>query len=270
MPQQTVTTLSRDSIAQFRSWCSESGKSENTSKAYSSDLMEFLRAVDPTGSPIHLEEMEELATSWLNLTRPKVAASTTQRRVVSLKTFSRWAGLENFLADYVTPRVRESHRTAIPGGIESVRKMIAQAKTHESRTLVALIGLAGAQINEALALKVKHINLETKIASIPGMRHRRVPISPEAWDAMAETIALKILDPNRYLVEYGDRTARKVVTDMARDANLSMKVSTNNLRLVFVEAVAYKSGDEKTAQAILGLGITEGNLDLMREAVDFR
>src|SRR5688500_12714670 len=101
MPTKRATTLSSESIEQFRNWCLGKGLSQHTLKAYTSDLKIFL---EQSGmETVDITELEPFAQYWLNMFRASLAPSTTGRRLTSIKVWAKWAGDASVLADYVPP-----------------------------------------------------------------------------------------------------------------------------------------------------------------------
>src|SRR5215217_283952 len=101
MRSTEVTTLSTDSIDQFRTWLSVRGRSAHTVKSYASDLQMFL--IEGGHSSVNISELEEAGMTWLTEKRAKLAPRTTQRRLTSLRAFARWAGQGQMFLDYKPP-----------------------------------------------------------------------------------------------------------------------------------------------------------------------
>src|SRR5688572_5856713 len=95
------TTLSQESIDRFRNSLRGKGRSEQTAKAYTTDLRIFLSEIgDDT---ISEAEFEEVGMNWLTANRNTLAAKTTGRRLTSLRAFAKWAGWGAILEDYTPP-----------------------------------------------------------------------------------------------------------------------------------------------------------------------
>jgi len=272
-----VTTLSVEAIDQYRQWCIARGRSANTVKAYSSDLKEFLKAAGEDGL-IQRDEYEELAMSWLNLTRNIVSPKTTARRLTTLKGFAKWMGLSDPLSDYIAPVPSRTIPHPIPEGPEGVTRMCEQAKNNEQEALVALIGFVGCRVGEALSVTTSSIDTENMMLTIRGKgdKTRVVPISENAWRHIAPAFVVAHRKEDHRLVSYRDRFARQVITNLAARANLKRRVSSHDLRATFATAAFDKTGNIRVVQELLGhansatteiyTGVADAQL---REAVDF-
>lgn len=246
-----VTTLSQESIERFRNWCSARGRSFNTTKGYCSDLNQFLKAIGEDSIP--MEEFEELAMSWLNLTRYQMEPKTTGRRLTSLRAFGKWAGLTNPLSDYIAPTPGRAIPHPLPEGPDGMRKMIRKAKNNQQAALVGLCGFVGTRIGEALAIKPDNFDLHEMTLTVRGKgdRTRTVPVSDEAWGAVSSAYVLA-LTQGEPLIQYKDRFARKIITNLGVRAGLSRPVSSHDLRATFATAALNKTGNLRVVQELLG------------------
>jgi len=277
MPKNKEMTLSHDSIERFRQWCTARGRSTNTTRAYSADLRTFLMA---TGNdPVSMEEFEELAMSWLNLTRELSAPKTTVRRLTSLRSFGRWAfDLQNPLHDYIPPTPGKTIAHPIPEGVPGVIRMIEQAKNCDQRALIAMGGLVGTRISESLAATMDWFDLQDMTLTVRGKgdKTRTVPVGPLAWSFMQDAYVMASLKPDKRLVSYKDRFSRSIVTNLAARAGLSRPVASHDLRATFATAVYDATLDLRLVQELLGHSSSDTTeiytgvaMAQMREAVQF-
>jgi integrase len=95
-------------------------------------------------------EYEELAMSWLNLTRQIVSPKTTARRLTSLRGFAKWGWDERILDDYISPVPGRTIPHPIPEGPKGLRLMMDCAPNHQQRALIAMGGFMGLRISESL------------------------------------------------------------------------------------------------------------------------
>lgn len=270
------TILSLDSIERYRQWCIGRGRSTNTVRAYSADLRAFLTA---TGGEVAKDEYEDLAMSWLNLTRNIAAPKTTVRRLTSLRSFGRWAfDLPSPLSEYIPPVPGKTIAHPIPEGIPGVLSMIDHAKNCEQRALIALGGLAGCRINESLSATLNWINLNEMTLTIRGKgdKTRTVPIGPQAWQHMQDAYVMAHTKADKRLVSYKDRFARQIVSNLGARAGLVRPVSSHDLRATFATAVYDDTLNLRLVQELLGHASSETTeiytgigMASMREAVNF-
>lgn len=274
---KTGTILTSATIEQYRSWCTGRGRAPNTVKAYCSDLTEFLKAAGENGTVSH-EEYEELAMSWLNLTRNVVSPKTTARRLTSLRSFGKWIGLTAPLADYVAPVPSKTIPHPIPEGADGLRRMISCAKNPEQAALVAAGGFIGCRISESLSLTVDSFDVPQMLLTIRGKgdKTRTVPISDEALHHMSSAYVLAHAKPDKRLISYKDRFARQLVTNLAISAGLRSEHSSHDLRATFATEAYGLTKDIRVVQELLGHSSSETteiytgiSLARMREAVQF-
>lgn len=253
MRGQTVTTLTLETIDRYRQWCIGRGRSENTVKAYASDLKEFLKAAGLDGA-ITQEEYEELGMSWLNLTRGLMAPSTTARRLTSIRSFAKWAGWGRALDEYIAPTPGKSIPHPIAEGPDGLRRMIGKAKNNQQGALVALGGFVGLRISESRSITTRSFDIDRMTVDVRGKgdKTRTVPVSEEAWGEIAPAYALAMATDHGHLITYQDRFSRQIVTNLAARASLSRPVSSHDLRATFATAVYDKTQDLRVVQELLG------------------
>lgn len=247
-----ATTVTPDLIDRFHSWCIARGRSEHTAKAYKSDLNQFLLAVGedyPT-----MEEYEELAMSWLNRTRKEVSPKTTGRRLTSLRAFGRWAGVSEPLKDYIAPVPAKGVPHPIPEGPAGVERMIRRARSAEEEALIALCGMVGCRVGEALSVRPKDFDLHNMTLTIRGKgdKERVVPLSRNAWSHLCNRLTQRFDRPSDPIITLQDRTARSCVTRLGRQAGLQRRVSSHDLRATFATAVYDHTQDLRVTQELLG------------------
>lgn len=271
----TVTILTPEAIVAYQQWCTGRGRALNTVRAYGSDLREFLKSAE---GQVTREEFEELAQSWLNLTRNQVSPSTTARRLTSLKGLAKWASWGPVLEDYIAPKPGKTVPHPIPEGADGVARMIDCAKNYQQEALVALGGYMGLRVGESLGLTVANIDIESMLATIRGKgdKTRTVPVSSQAWTHIAPAYAMAMTSQTGHLISYKDRFARHIITHLGMRAKLRRPVSSHDLRATFATAAYDKTGDIRVVQELLGHNssttteiYTGVRLETLREAVDF-
>lgn len=272
----TVTTLTQGTIDHYRQWCTARGRAENTTRAYTSDLREFLKAAGENGK-IMQEEYEELAMSWLNLRRMQVSPKTTARRLTSVRGFAKWANWGKVLEEYIAPTPGKTIPHPLPEGLDGVQRMISCAKNHEQAALVAFGGEVGLRISESLSCTTENFDLHSMLLTIRGKgdKTRTVPVSERAWDHLMPAYALAMTKPDKRLVSYKDRFARQIVTNLGSRASLKRPVSSHDLRATFATALLDSGANLRIVQELLGHASSETTeiytgvtMDSMRKAVE--
>ena len=276
MQQLKATTLTLGTIDSLRSTLYARGRSEKTIKAYSTDLRMFLKDLET--DQISMEEFEETGMNWLQANRQKVAAKTTGRRLTSLKTFSKWAGWGAMFEEYSAPVPPKGDPHPLPEGAEGVYRLIGITKNEKQKALIALCGLCGCRVAEALAVMPSDFNLSTMSLTIHGKgeKQRIVPVSDRAWSILATPTVRAFTEGNRPVVGLQDRFARRVITRLGVKAGLRRHISSHDLRATFATEVYNKPLDLRLTQELLGhsssqttelyTGVSQAK---MREAVNF-
>lgn len=223
-------------------------------KAYSTDLRMFLLATSTTQSVVLQEEFEDLAAGWLTMNRRKVSPKTTGRRLTSLRQFAKWAGWGAVLEDYEAPKAAKAQPHPLPEGMDGVRRLIEIANGERQRALIALCGLCGCRVSEALTITSGSFDLNMMSLRIMGKgdKERVVPVSPEAWEVLQMPVVRAFSSGGGYVVGFQDRHARKVITTLGVKAGLKRHISSHDLRATFGTAVYDKTLDIRLVQELLG------------------
>lgn len=276
MLSQQAMILSLESIEQFRNSLLGKGRSEDTVKAYTTDLKILLQEIEE--SEISAEEFCQTAENWLTANRKKVAAKTTGRRLTSLRSFARWAGYGEVLRDYSAPTPLRPQPHPLPEGIEGVFKLINTARNERHQALVALCGLCGLRVSEALRVKPSHFNLHEMTLHVfgKGDKEREVPVSDRAWQILAPPVTRAFCEGDREVVGLQDRFARRVITELGIKASLLRGIASHDLRATFATELAARGVHLRVIQELLGHAnskttevYTEVKMTQMRTAVQF-
>lgn len=247
-----ATTLTHESIDQFRSSLREKGRSDNTIRGYSSDLGVLLKELEV--DQISEEDFQPVAENWLTANRKTVGFKTTGRRITSLKAFAKWAGWGAVLEDYSAPTPVRGKPHPLPEGIAGVKRMIAYSTSDRHAALIALCGMCGLRISEALNVRASHFDLTDMTLTIVGKgdKERVVPVSNGAWEIVQVPVTRSFLNHDAPVIGLRDRHARAIVTRLAVQAGICRRVSSHDLRATFATAVYDKTLDQKLVQDLLG------------------
>lgn len=291
MPTTQVTTLSLDSIERFQRSLSALGRSAHTVKSYGSDLRQLLFEVGLSSIdllPMSTEDEEEEETSglaemgglWLTESKRNLSAKTVGRRLTSLRAFTRWAGQPGMFVDYIAPTPAKSIPEPLPEGLAGVYTMIERCEHSQLRLVIAMCGLAGMRISEALSVPAKNINFADGLITVRGKgdKTRTVPMSDRLAAMLMEPAILRYNDAT--LVSgpegepMGDRLARRSITRLGARCRLQKQVHSHMLRATFATHLINVGVNIRTVQEILGHAnvtttevYTAVTLDNMRNAV---
>src|SRR3546814_8794670 len=89
--------------------------------------------------------------------------------------------------------------------------MINVAAKGKQHALVALCGLCGCRVGEALSVKPSDIELHRMLLAVRGKgdKTRHIPISPEAWEILAAPVTRAFVGGDLLIVPMSDRFARE-------------------------------------------------------------
>jgi len=182
------------------------------------------------------------------------------------------------LRDYSTPTPAKGQPHPLPEGMSGVERLIEHARNDQQRALVALCGMLGCRVAEALTVQPTDFNTGEMLLTIRGKgdKTRRVPISNRAWDVLAMPVTRAMCaGPNVPVVGLKDRFARRVITDLGVKAGLKRHISSHDLRATFATAIYDKTLDLRLTQELLGHSssattelYTGVSLENMRKAVE--
>lgn len=252
MQQPRATTLSAESIDLFRSSLCAKGRSELTAKAYTTDLKVLLNELETDEIPA--EEFEDCGMNWLTANRNKVSAKTTNRRLTTLRQFSRWARWGFTFDEYTAPTALKGQPHPLPEGIEGVMRLIEVAENERYKALIALCGLCGLRIGEALSTPPTAFDLSIMKLLIRGKgdKERIVPVSDMAWEVLQAPVTRAWINQAPFVVGMQDRAARAGITRLGEKAGLKRSISSHDLRATFATEVYNKTKDQRLVQYLLG------------------
>lgn len=263
-------------IGDYRQWLYQRGHSGHTLNAYVSDVRGFFE--DHNRLSIQHSELENMVAAWLNVMRFTWAAKTTQRKLTSLRSYAMYLGVGEFLPYYTLPKAARSEPSTLEGGVDDVIRMIGYARNDEERALVALLGLCGMRIGEALRRRPHEFIFKKRVIKIvrgKGMKDREVPMSTLAHDNVLDAVVNATLEGHEYVVRMSDRVARRCITRLGRQAGIP-GVASHMLRATFATEAYEVSKDIVAVQDLLGhanitttRGYVGGKMDAMRAAVEF-
>lgn len=203
---------------------------------------------------IEADEYEDIAMQWLTATKHIVAPKTTQRRLTSLRAFAKWARWPVSFDDYQAPTPLRGQPHPLPEGVEGVKRMIAAASNEQQAALVALCGLCGLRVAEALSVRPSHFDLDEMLLTVHGKGDKRriVPVSTLAWKVLQRPVTRAYVRGDEPVVGLKDRFARATITRLGNKARLRRSVASHDLRATFATEVYNKTLDQRLVQELLG------------------
>lgn len=247
-----ATTVTLESIEQFQSSLSENGRSEHTVKCYGSDLRMMLRDLGLDSIPT--DHFETYAKKWLMNTRADMSPKTICRRLTSLRSYAKWAGMGNVLGDYSPPTPVKGTPHPLPEGVDGIAKLLAVCTNEKQEALIALCGYCGCRVAEALNVRPSDFDLNEMTVTIrgKGAKYRNLPVSEAAWVVLQKPVTRAFIEGDRLVIGLKDRFARRVITVLGERAGLQRHISSHDLRSTFGTSVYDKTLDLRVTQELLG------------------
>jgi site-specific recombinase XerD len=232
------------------------------------------------GRPTTTDTFDSNATTWLNAHQTEWSKRTRARRLTALRKFAKVLHLTtNHLSEYRTPTPAKSRPHPLPEGIDGVVQMIETCSDPRRRATIALCGLAGLRLHEALSVRPSDINVASRIIRVHGKgdKDRDVPMSDRCYEHVRDCLVDAIVAGrnDEAMINYRDRFARELITRAGHDAGLARRVSSHDLRATFLTAAYNKSLDIRAVQELAGHAsstTTEGYIEValtsLRSAAD--
>lgn len=205
-----------------------------------------------TTGPMPLSEFEDKAAAFLTEHRRTLSAKTTQRRLGTYRSFGKWAGVP-CLADYRAPTPPRAIPHPLPEGVAGVSAMVEAARSDQHKALVALCGLQGLRVEEAITVRAADVDITNGILTVHGKgdKFRHIPLFPDAIMAFASAL-VAARENGLPLVPITNRAARKAITRIGARAGISRPVSSHDLRATFATEAYNRSLDLRAVQELLG------------------
>lgn len=156
--------------------------------------------------------------------------------------------------EYSSPTVPKGIPHPLPEGIEGVYRLIEATPDENRKALIALCGLCGLRVAEALAVKPCDFDLNNMLLTVRGKgdKTRYIPISAKAWTVLQFPVTRAFCNGGLEVVGIKDRFARRVITSLGVKAGLRRSISSHDLRATFGTAVYDQTKDIRVVQELLG------------------
>lgn len=125
--------------------------------------------------------------------------------------------------------------------------------TQTEKALVALCGLCGTRVAEAVSVMPDDVDFETNTLAIHGKgdKLRHVPIS-EAAAVLLRPAVESAREAGTNVVRVRDRAARSMITRLGEKAGLPRRIASHDLRATFATEVYNKTKDLRLVQELMG------------------
>lgn len=272
------SVISLGSIERYRDSLSvKKGLSKNTIRAYVADVRLFLSEW-LSSQVIELTKIETQVGLWLNHHRSLWAPRTMNRKITSLKSFLQWCGLTEPLDEYKGPKAPKQEPHPLPNGSQDLRAMLNAATDRDHRVLIALCGLTGLRISEALTTETTHFDFQMRTLKVRGKGDvtRVIPVSDEAWEILFPRLTELFMAGGGKLLTMYERTARKAITTIGQRAGITRDVASHDLRATFATEAYRNCKDIHSVAGLLGhssvtttMLYIKGSMEAMRAAANF-
>ncbi len=274
----TKDTSGRDDavIARFQDalWIEE-GLSENTRKAYGSDLALFSRWLhNATGRNLLAVGTADLEDYLAHRYRCKISQRSSARIVSSLKKFYAHAHEQQWIAsDPAAQLVAPFQGRPLPAFLteaDVVRLLSAPDVGHRlafrDRTMFELLYATGLRVSELVSLRLDQVNLRQGVIRVTGKgaKDRLIPYGEEAagWlERYLQGARREILGDHRrsddlFVTERGTAMSRQafwyIIKRYAVQAGIRTELSPHTLRHAFATHLINHGADLRVVQLLLG------------------
>jgi len=250
----------------------ERGLSSNTINAYRCDLLAFAKFIENnTGSSL-LEARHEDITGYLShLNDLKLASSSLDRKMDSLRTFYKFLIAERYIGENPTALIEPLRSWSKLPTILSIAEMESLINYPDTskplglrdKALLEIMYACGLRVSELVDLRINDINPEIGYIRCVGKgnKERVIPVGSMALEA-----AKKYLDSGRpllnpkddcLLVNYkGEKLTRdgvrRIIQEIAKSAGINKKISPHTLRHCFATHMLEHGADLRSLQEMLG------------------
>jgi integrase/recombinase XerD len=252
----------------------EKGLSDNTLKAYRSDLEKFADWLESQGNLITSITRRDVQ-AYLSYRMGKgLKARSTSRCLSCLRALYRYLLRENIVRDDPTLRVENPKLgRPLPDTLteQDVEKLLAVPDIESAiglrdRTMLEVLYACGLRVSELTGLTLSEINLRQGVVRIvgKGSKERLVPLGEEAisWlnrylleartDLLKKNLAQDIVFPSNRGVQMTRQTFWHRLKVHARTAGITKKLSPHTLRHAFATHLLNHGADLRVVQLLLG------------------
>lgn len=257
--------ITSQKINDFEQHLLHTGRSKVTAARSARALDQFRRWNDARNPRVvpsaGLSSLPALLAAWVSAGRDEgLGPGAIRQRLGWAKAYCKFAGVTDLgpLAEYKAPPVTDPEPHPLPGGIEDVRKMMnAVFVDDRQRIAIALCGLAGLRINEAVTLDASKVHRRRGLSGWTlevlgkGGKIRYVPVSPELQAVLEKA------PTQGKLVALSNSGARAAITRIAEALDVeggrpSGVVGSHDLRATFATTVYERTKDILLVQKLLG------------------
>jgi len=253
----------------------ERNLSEHTVRAYSGDIVEFVKLVDK-GEELEPEAVDHLMLrSYLAHLRSSGRSRTTMaRKLASLRTFFKYLVREEMMPDNPAADMRTPRKEGrLPGVLDEnqVRTLIEQPDTSSflglrDRAILEVLYSTGMRSGELVGANIDDVDLIGEVVRVRGKRkkERLAHLGSYAVAALKDYLEQRRLEPrapffdkralllNRFGGRLSARSLRRTINKYFKLAGLRLRVTPHTLRHSFATHLLDRGADLRSVQELLG------------------
>lgn len=251
----------------------EKGLSDNTVKAYRSDLELFLSFLESSGYELELIKQKEIYEYLGFCTRTKLSTKTISRYLSSIRRFYRFLVTEEMLGYDPTlniPSPKRSQELPEYLTVEEVEMLVDAPESTtvlgvRDRAIIEIMYSCGLRASELLSMRMGMINLRDKYLIVQGKggKERIVPFGARGY----ELLRFYIEYSRPQLVKRGERDEVflnfrgyplsrkglwKIIKGYARKCGIKKNIKPHTLRHSFATHLIQNGADLRFVQELLG------------------
>ena len=254
---------------------SERSFSAHTLRAYSTDIVEFIRFSDRGESLEHGDVDHLMLRSYLaHLRGTGKARATMARKLASLRTFFKYLVREEIMEDNPAADMRTPRKERrLPGVLDEnqVRTLIERPDTStflglRDRAILETLYSTGIRASELVGANIEDADLLGEVIKVRGKRkkERLAHLGSFAVAAIKDYLDARRLQPrapmfdkralilNRFGKRLSDRSLRRTLNKYFRMAALKLRVTPHTLRHSFATHLLDRGADLRSVQELLG------------------
>lgn len=261
----------RDILKKFLEYLEhQKNYSENTLKAYDTDITQFIRFLRKKRKKAFKEVEYKDFIGFLSYLKAedRYTEKSISRKVASIKAFFKFLAKRKLISVnpallLYTPKVPEKLPSFLSE--EEVIKII-QAPSGNSwqmlrdKAIIELLYSTGIRVGELTSLAIKDINFleETVKITGKGKKERVAPVGAPAIKALTEYLEIRPSGQTNYvfLNKYGKpltaRSVERLVEKYTKKAGIGKKVTPHTFRHSFATHMLERGADLRTVQELLG------------------
>jgi integrase/recombinase XerD len=250
----------------------EKGLSSNTINAYRRDLQNFAKFFEDNSELSLLEVKHEDIAKYLgNLGDRKLASSTLDRKMDSIRTFYRFLVVERYINDNPTLMIEPLRSWSKLTTVLSIAEMeslinqpdISKPLGLRDKALLEIMYACGLRVSESVNLRITDLNPEIGYLRClgKGNKERVVPVGSMALEAVKNYLnsGRPTLNPKEdwLFVNYkGEKLTRDgirhIIQEIAESVGIQKKITPHTLRHCFATHLLERGADLRSLQEMLG------------------